>query len=425
MLLEGLRNRPVTVWGNGIEGQAATVFLEARNCTVTVVEDPVQIPFSGIIIKSPGISLYRNDIRTARQYGAVFTSGTNLFMEAALLQPDFRPLLIGITGTKGKSTTSALVAHLLRAQGNRVALCGNIGDPAIAYANNLADYEVVVVEMSSYQCADLQYGFDISVVLNLYPEHIDWHKTHEQYFHDKLNILTRRNPDQTAILNSRDALTAMYVKNPANVVYFDALNTIHVMGDYFYKGMQKLFKTNVVPLRGEHNLTNVCAALTVVEQAGGSLAECEEALKTFQPLPHRLQTVAVKNGVTYIDDSISTTPETAIAAMKSFGYSNIILIAGGFDREQDYTELASFVAKGGAKTVITLPQTGVRLADAVSDAGGEAVLARNMQDAVAKAAAMARFGDVVLLSPAAPSYGIYKNFQERGDAFAKLVNEME
>lgn len=425
MLLEGLRNRPVTVWGNGKEGRAATIFLEKRNCTVTVVEDPVQIPFSGIIVKSPGISLYRNDIKMARQYGAVFTSGINLFMETALLMPDFRPLLIGVTGTKGKSTTSALIAHMLNAQGIRTALCGNIGEPAISYADKLEDYEVVVVEMSSYQSADLMYGFDITVITNLYPEHVDWHKTHEQYFKDKLNILTHRTPEQSVILNSRDALTAFHVKNPHKAIYFDALNSIHVMGDYFCNGMQKLFKTSAVPLRGEHNLTNVCAALTAIEQVGGDLMACEEALKTFQPLPHRLQTVAMKNGVTYVDDSISTTPETAIAAMKSFGYSRIILIAGGFDREQDYRELAAFVAKGGAASVIALPQTGLRIVEAVSDAGGEAVLVRNMQDAVAKAASMARFGDVVLLSPAAPSYGVYKNFEERGEDFAKIVNELE
>ena len=425
MLLESLKNRPVTVWGNGTDGRATTAFLEKRNCTVNVVEDPVTIPFSGVIVKSPGISLYRHEIRMARQYGAVFTSSTNLFMESALLQPESRPLLIGVTGTKGKSTTSSLIAHLLRAQGNRVALCGNIGVPAITYADDLANYEVVVVEMSSYMCADLQYGFDITVLLNLYPEHIDWHKTHEQYYHDKLNILAQRNPEQVAVLNEQDPLTALYVKNPENAVYFDAPNTIHVMGDYFYKGGQKLFETSVVPLRGEHNLKNVCAALTVVEQAGVDLAACADALKTFQPLPHRLQTVAIKNGVTYVDDSISTTPETAIAALKSFGYSSIILIAGGFDREQDYTELAKFAAKGAAKAVVTLPQTGERLADAVEIAGGEAIRANNMRDAVQKAAARATFGDIVLLSPASPSYGIYKNFEERGDLFAQFVNALE
>ena len=425
MLLEGLKNKQITVWGNGVEGRAATVFLEKRGCTVRVVEDPEKIPFSGVIVKSPGISLYRDDLGTARRHGAVFTSGTNLFLEAAMLQRDSRPLLIGITGTKGKSTTSTLTAHLLRAQGKRVALCGNIGDPAITYADSLADYDAVVVEMSSYQCADLQYAFDISVVLNLYPEHIDWHKTHEQYFHDKLNILAHRNPNQAAVLNASDPLTAIYAKNTPNVFYFNAPDAIHTEGEYFYKGAQKLFKTAVVPLRGEHNLMNVCAALTVVGLAGGDLTGCEEAVKTFQPLPHRLQTVAVKNGVTYVDDSISTTPETAIAAMKSFDRFGIILIAGGFDRKQDYTELAAFAAKGGAKAVITLPQTGSRLAKAVSDAGGVAVSAGNIQEAVTKAASMAQSGDVVLLSPAAPSYGVFKNFQERGNTFAKCANELE
>lgn len=424
MLLETLKNKQVTVWGNGVEGRAVTAFLEKRGCPVNVVEDPTPIPFSGVIVKSPGISIYRHEVKVAKQYGVTFTTGINLFMEAALSQPEYRPLLIGVTGTKGKSTTSSLIAHLLRAQGNRVALCGNIGDPAIAYADDLGNYDVVVVEMSSYQCADLQYPFDISVVLNLYPEHIDWHKTHEQYFHDKLNILAHRSAEQVAVLNSQDPLTAIHVKDPVNAVYFDALNTIHVMGDYFYNGTKKLFKTEVVPLRGEHNLKNVCAALTVVEQVSGSFDGCEEALKTFKALPHRLQTVAVKNGVTYVDDSISTTPETAIAALKSFGYSNVVLIAGGYDREQDYKELASFVVHGGASAVVTLPQTGQRLAEDISDEGGESVSAKNMKDAVQKAASLAHFGDIVLLSPAAPSYGTYKNFQERGEDFLKCVNEL-
>lgn len=424
MLLETLKNRYVTVWGNGIEGRAATVFLEGRNCTVNIVEDPVAIPFSGTIVKSPGISLYRHEIKMARQYGAIFTSGTNLFMEAALLMPDLRPLLIGVTGTKGKSTTASLIAHLLMAQGSRVALCGNIGDPAIAHANELDNYEVVVVEVSSYQAADLQYGFDISVVLNLYPEHIDWHKTHEQYYKDKLNILAHRRPEQIAILNAQDPITAIYARNPKNAIYFDALNTVHVLGDYFYKGTQKLFKTDAVALKGEHNLKNVCAALMAVEQAGGDIMACEEALKTFEALPHRLQTVAVKDGIRYVDDSISTTPETAIAALKAFSPADIVLIAGGFDREQDYSALAAFIASGGAKAVVTLPVTGDRIAEAVDAAGGTAIQAINMDDAVARAASLAKFGNVVLLSPAAPSYGIYKNFAERGDDFKRCVESL-
>lgn len=425
LLLPTLKNRYVTVWGAGVEGRAAQVFLEQRNCIVNVVEDPVTIPFSGIIVKSPGISIYRHEIKIAKREGAVFTSGTNLFMEAALLMPDERPLIIGVTGTKGKSTTSSLIAHLLRFQGNRVALCGNIGVPAIEYANELENYEAVVVEMSSYQCADLQYPFDISVVLNLYPEHIDWHGSHEQYFKDKLNILANRNPEQIAILNAQDPITALYAKDTPNAFYFDALNTIHEMGGYFYDGSHKLFPTSVVPLKGAHNLKNVCAALTVVKQAGGDLAACEEALKSFQPLPHRMQEIAVKKGVRYVDDSISTAPETAIAALRAFEPARIILIAGGFDREQDYSVLAEVIAKGGADTVITLPVTGIRLGEAVRKAGGKAHEAADMIEAVQLASEIARPGTVVLLSPAAPSYGIYKNFEKRGEIFAKCVELLE
>ena len=362
----------------------------------------------------------------AKYYGAFFTTGVNLFMEAALSMSDSRPLLIGVTGTKGKSTTSSLIAHLLRAQGNRVALCGNIGVPAIAMADKLDRFEAVVVEMSSYMCADLQYPFDISVVLNLYPEHVDWHKTHEQYYHDKLNILAKRKPGQVAVLNARDPRTAMNVRDVKDIVWFDAMNAIHVFGDWFYDGVTKLFPTDVVPLRGEHNLKNVCAALTVVKQAGGDLTLCGEALKTFQPLPHRLQTVAFKKGVMYVDDSISTTPETAMAALKSFGdFATIVLIAGGFDREQDYSELAAFVAKGGAKAVVTLPPTGERLAQMLEEKGARAVRAENMDDAVKKAADLSGFGDIVVLSPAAPSYGVYKNFEQRGDDFVRCVNALE
>ncbi len=420
MLLESLKNRHVTVFGYGLEGQAVTLFLEERNCTVSVVEDPDRVPFSGIVVKSPGISLYRRDITSARQYGAVFTSSTNLFMEAALLMPDSRPLMIGVTGTKGKSTTASLIAHMLRAQGNRVALCGNIGDPAIGYANTLDEYEAVVVEMSSYQCADFEYSFDITLLLNLHPEHIDWHKSTEQYYKDKLKIFSHRLSHQSAILNAQDARTSLYVKNVKGATYFDTLDTIHIKDDYFYNGEEKLFKTDVVTLRGEHNLKNVCAALTVVSQAGGDLKSCEEAIKTFEPLPHRLETVAIKKGVRFIDDSISTTPQTAMEALKAFQYSNVILIAGGFDREQDYTELAAFVAKKGT-TVITLPETGSRISENVISAGGKAISAYTMKGAVKKACEMAKYGDVVLLSPAAPSYGKYKNYQERGQDFVQNI----
>ena len=422
MLLNSLNGKPVTLWGGGREGQAAKAFLEKYfpSCPVRIVEDPLTEPLSGIVVKSPGISLYRPEIREA---DAVFTSGTNLFLEMCYASAK-RPFLIGVTGTKGKSTTSSLIAHLLKAQGKRVALGGNIGFPVIRYADERETLDAVVDEISSYQAADLQFSFDVSVVLNLYPEHIDWHGTHDRYYRDKLNILTHRRPGQKAVLNAEDPRTGEYLPAPEEAVYFNAPDGIHEAGGWFWDGTRRLFETAVVPLTGEHNLKNVCAALTAVRLAGGDPAECAEGLKTFRPLPHRLQPAGVKNGVRFINDSISTTPETAVAALKAFSPSRIILIAGGYDRQQDYRALAAFVAQGGATAVVTLPPTGTRLAEDIRRAGGTAHETADMAEAVRTAFSLAREGDVVLLSPASPSYGIYRNFEQRGDIFTACVENL-
>lgn len=422
MLLNSLNGKPVTLWGGGREGQAAKAFLEKHfpSCPVRIVEDPLTEPLSGIVVKSPGISLYRPEIRDA---DAVFTSGTNLFLELCYASAK-RPFLIGVTGTKGKSTTSSLIAHLLKAQGKRVALGGNIGFPVIRYADEKDALDVVVDEISSYQAADLQFSFDVSVVLNLYPEHIDWHKTHDRYYRDKLNILTHRRPGQKAVLNAEDPRTEEYLPAPQEAVYFNAPDGIHEADGWFWEGTRRLFETSAVPLTGEHNLKNVCAALTAVRLAGGDPEACAEGLKTFCPLPHRLQPAGVKKGVRFINDSISTTPETAVAALKAFAPSRIILIAGGYDRQQDYRALAAFVAQGGAAAVVTLPPTGARLAEDIRRAGGSAHETADMAEAVQTAFGLAREGDVVLLSPASPSYGIYRNFEQRGDIFTACVENL-
>lgn len=422
MLSDISKSESITIWGKGREGTAVADFIrrEFPSCRIKTVEDPLTEPLSGIVVKSPGISLYRDEIRNS---SAVFTSGTNLFLEKCY-ESKRRPFLIGVTGTKGKSTTSSLIAHLLSAQGRKVALGGNIGEPVIGYAGKIDSLDVVVDEISSYQAADLQYSFDVCVILNLYPEHIDWHRTHDRYYRDKLNIQAHRMSGQKAVLNKEDARTKEYLPSATDAVFFNDTAGISEYDGWFWKSGERLFETSVVPLKGEHNLKNVCAALTAVELAGGDLKACAQALKTFKALPHRLSFCCEKGGVCFIDDSISTTPETAIAALKAFAPQPIILIAGGYDRCQDYKELASFIASGGAKAVVTLPDTGERLARDVLAAGGKAYETSNMREAVLKAFSLAHGGDIVLLSPASPSYGIYKNFEERGDLFAKEASEL-
>ena len=418
MLLPSLKNKTVTVWGKGAEGIAAADFLTRFGAQPVFVCDPLEKPLRGIVVKSPGISPYRDDVAEARQNGAVFTSGTNLFMEyvSGLKK---RPRLVGVTGTKGKSTTSSLIAHVLNASGYKTALGGNIGKPVVSYAFDAENYDVVVDEISSYQAADLLYGFDVCVVLNLYPEHIDWHKTHERYYRDKLNILTHRAAGQKAVLNAQNERLCVMTADCADVVFYNAADGVHVRDGFFYDADRRLFETDAVPLLGRHNSENVCAVLSVLKLLNVDLSTVKEAFQTFCALPHRLQTVAVKNGVRYVDDSISTTPETTLAALKAFEGERIVLIAGGYDRAQDYKTLASFVAQRADTVVVTVPSTGHRLAQNVRDAGGKAYETTDLPSAVDVAKHLD--ASVVLLSPAAPSYDFYKNFEERGDLFHACV----
>lgn len=413
MLLNSLKNK-VTVYGKGLEGAAAADFLTRLGCNVEIVCDPLDKALDGVVVKSPGISLYRDDVKKAAQNGVVFTSGTNLFMEyCAGLEK--RPVLIGVTATKGKSTTSTLIAHLLNALGHKTALGGNIGKPVVSYAFEAQNYDFVVDEISSYQAADLKRGFDVCAVLNLYPEHIDWHLTHENYYRDKLNILRVRKDGQKAVLNAQnDRLRAM-TQNEKDVVFYNDGAGVHLQDGMFYDGETPLFETGVLHLRGEHNLENACAALTVLKILGFDLKQTRAGLESFRALPHRLQPLGEKKGALFVNDSISTTPETAIAAMEAFAGKKIALIAGGYDRKQEYADLAAYIAKRGDVTVVAVPSTGRRLAQAVRDAGAKAYEAADLPSAVDVAVCLD--ADVILLSPAAPSYDFYKNFEERGTLF--------
>lgn len=413
MILNSLKNK-VTVYGKGLEGAAAADFLTRLGCNVEIVCDPLDKALDGVVVKSPGISLYRDDVKKAAQNGVVFTSGTNLFMEyCAGLEK--RPVLIGVTATKGKSTTSTLIAHLLNALGHKTALGGNIGKPVVSYAFEAQNYDFVVDEISSYQAADLKRGFDVCAVLNLYPEHIDWHLTHENYYRDKLNILRVRKDGQKAVLNAQnDRLRAM-TQNEKDVVFYNDGAGVHLQDGMFYDGETPLFETGVLHLRGEHNLENACAALTVLKILGFDLKQTRAGLESFRALPHRLQPLGEKKGALFVNDSISTTPETAIAAMEAFAGKKIALIAGGYDRKQEYADLAAYIAKRGDVTVVAVPSTGRRLAQAVRDAGAKAYEAADLPSAVDVAVCLD--ADVILLSPAAPSYDFYKNFEERGTLF--------
>ncbi|MGD9638090.1 MAG: UDP-N-acetylmuramoyl-L-alanine--D-glutamate ligase [Alphaproteobacteria bacterium] len=454
MLISELKGKKIVIWGLGQEGKATLRCLRAKGIDSEIVifndkpmsvddkealihfsplkfasmEDLDVLMNSDVVIKAPGVSLYRDEVIKAKQKGIIFTSATNIwFAESRKNNPDMK--IIGVTGTKGKSTTSSLIAHYLRVAGYETAIGGNIGVPLVDFLTSDKKFEVTVAEISSYQASDLQYSPDVGVLLNLYPEHIDWHKSHDRYYDDKLNLFAHRGTNPV-VLNCNDPRTKEKCANWDNVVYFNDKSGIYVGDGFIMDGIKRLEAFSEIKIRGYHNYCNICTALTVVKVLGCDVALCAKATGDFDGLLHRLQIVGEKESKIFVNDSISTTPETAVAGIEAFADKPIVLIAGGYDREQNYEVLAKAVLKYDVKAVVTMHTTGARIAETVGKAISEAakdvavIQTSGLEEAFKTANNYTPKGGVVLMSPAAPSYGAYKDFKERGEHFIRLFKDL-
>jgi UDP-N-acetylmuramoylalanine--D-glutamate ligase len=432
MRVSELEGAHVGLWGAGREAAAAFRALTAPASVVVATDAPVpeadRPGFPGarfvdgagagvalascdVVVRSPGISRYREDVVALRDAGVALTTGTNLWFAE---HGDER--VIGVTGTKGKSTTASLVHRLVEAAGARATLAGNIGRPLLDLLHVEDPPDVWVVELSSYQAADLDRSPSVAVVINLYREHLDWHGTEDAYFADKLNLL--RHGPEVAVLNGRDGRLLELAPAAVPRVLFGVEGGYDVRDGFVVRDARDVVRLDRTALLGEHNALNVAAALAAAEAAGFLPDDPEAAVAGFEPLPHRLQTVARDGAVVFVDDSISTTPESAVAALRSLAGGPVALLAGGQDRRQDYAPLAAAVAEHGAvRAVIGLPANGARVLEAVGDAAATLVAA-DLDEAVRLArAALGVEGGTVLLSPAAPSYGVFRDFIERGERF--------
>ncbi len=369
-----------------------------------------------VVIRSPGVSIHRPELRELRERGVPVTTATALW-----LAQTSGAGVIGVTGTKGKSTTAALLCHLIRASGRPARLAGNIGVPALDLLDRPTG-ELAVIELSSYQIADLEVGPEVVVITNLYPEHADWHGSHAAYRAEKLRILGLPGV-RASVLNARDPeLVAASAGAPDPTFYGRPEGWDVTGGGVAFEGRVELV-AGELPLRGEHNALNLCAALSALRPCGVATPALPGALRGFAALPHRLEVVAERDGVVWVNDSISTTPESTLAALESFRDREVVLLAGGQDRGQDYARLGRELAGRGA-VVVGLPVTGGRLVGAARAAGlaaARALEAPDLAAAVLVARGLASPGAAVLLSPAAPSYHAYRDFEARGEHFRQLV----
>lgn len=430
-------DEPVLLYGAGREARSTRAFIKARSphtkVYVTVdsgeadVEDTTFIAPADLtqaiesrlfstIVKSPGVSRYRPVFAMAREAGIAVTSNLNLWGEA---YRDGRKV-IAISGTKGKSTTATLVHLMLTEAGLDAGLAGNVGLAPLEIADK---HQIVVFELSSYQTADMAFTPDIAAITNLSPEHTDWHRSVERYYQDKLNLIDRDAPFPVAL--GVGALGNPLVMEALR----DPKRLIPPLAPFIHDRIASAALRS--RLKGEHNLNNALLAAAIAMKAGADLEGVVRGIAKFTPLPHRLEEHQVGD-VTFVNDSISTTPEATKAALAAYEGTRIALIAGGHERHQDYSELSQLLAPRGVTVLVCLPVTGDRLATLTYAAAPEieVIEAGTLEDAVkALAGRQAKF-ETVILSPGAPSYGqlesagkVFKNFEERGAAFVRLAGQ--
>lgn len=358
------------------------------------------------LVRSPGVSAYRQCLQSAVQAGTrIITPSSIWFAE----HPGANTIVI--SGTKGKSTTAALLAHLLIKLGERVQLAGNIGTPLLACDDRGVDWWVI--ELSSYQLADLEAQPTFGVLLNLATDHIDWHGTEARYHSDKLRIADLVEAGHL-IANGSDPNLRTALSDRVGVKWFNE-NTY---------GVNRLDMPQSLP--GKHNRSNLAACLAVVEKLGLDIDQAIKGLPGFEGLPHRLKRVGVFDGVEYIDDSISTAPVATQAALEAFRDRVVVLLVGGYERGIDWAPYADAVGNYPPHAVIALPDNGPRIVKALEKAGVEpelgTVIAGNLSQALDKARRLVPEGGVVLLSPGAPSFPHFKDYEDRGRQFTQLCS---
>jgi UDP-N-acetylmuramoylalanine--D-glutamate ligase len=369
------------------------------------------------VLRSPGFPVDHPVLQAWRRCGTEVTCISSLWFGE---RPDAR--VIAVTGSKGKSTTAALIAHGLRACGLDAALAGNIGVPVLDLLDARPDW--FVLELSSYQLADLRGHARIGVMTRLFPEHQDWHGGVESYYAAKLRLLELLDGGPLWI-NGADAVLAGRLEGHLRVRSINAGDDgMHVRGDGVWNGDRRVLAAEDSPLPGRHNLDNIALALAVVEAVAGDFGPALAQLGMFRGLPHRLERIEDAGGETWVNDSISTTPYATLAALQS-DPGPAILICGGQERGADWSGVAEYLRSRPLLGLIGLPDNGERVVSELVAAGAvdpaRQRVATTVEHAVQLAAEWRDRGVRVVLSPGAPSFPRFRDFEERGERFRQAV----
>jgi UDP-N-acetylmuramoylalanine--D-glutamate ligase len=363
---------------------------------------------SKILAKNPGIE-------------SKITSLINEFFKASPTRN-----IIGVTGTKGKGTTSTLITLMLEAAGKDVYLGGNIGVPPLSFLSKLTADSWVVLELSSFQLIDLQQSPHIGVCLMVVPEHLNWHDDMSEYVEAKKQLFAHQSSEDRAVYYPENDLSKQIsaVGAGQKIPYYASPGAYVHDGTITIDG-QNICKTDELKLLGAHNWQNICAAVTAIWQDTQDIDAMRSVLTTFTGLPHRLELVRELHGVRYYDDSFGTTPETAIVAMQAFTQPEIVIL-GGRGKGIPFDELAVAVAKHRPKKVITIGEAADEITEKLRTAGYTEIVpgGDTILEIVQQAQLLTAPGDVVLLSTACASFDMFKNYKERGELFKEAVQSL-
>ena len=467
MKIEDLKNKKVVVFGLGVEGFSTARFLDENGVKFTIAEkkDINLLPYDvqdfikskniplihgqshaeslmdfDVVIRNPGIPLWNLNLVEAVKQGREVTSHVKLFFDLCPCP------IIGVTGTKGKGTTSSLIYEMIRAGDKDVYLGGNIGRPPLDFLKDLSKDSLVVLELSSFQLEDLKRGPHVAVVLMVTQEHLDsnapdspnYHKCLNDYLEAKKNLVRFQSDSDFAVINydyeqSREFANVTKAKKLFVSVTRELKDGAFLRNDELVLNVngeqQVICERHEVFLRGEHNLQNILAAASASTLAGAKLQEIRQVIKSFKGLEHRLEFVREVDGVKYYNDSFSTTPETVMAAIKSFKEPEIIIL-GGSEKGSDYSELGRVVARAkNIKAVILIGKTAQKIKSEIDKNNPLKSLVfvvdlETMNGVVQRAAQLSEPGDVVILTPACASFDMFKNYKDRGQQFRNAVNKL-
>ena len=424
----------VAIIGFGLEGKAAYKYWKDKADITICDQNQVDVPKGvkaqlgnnyladlsrfDLIVRSPFVKP-SDLIRANDNIKDKITSNTNEFFKVCPTSN-----IVGVTGTKGKGTTSTLIAEMIKAGGKTVHLGGNIGLPALDLLDEgIAIDDWVVLELSSFQLVDCTYSPVIGVCLMVVSEHLDWHPEIDDYFNAKTQLFRHQTSDDVAVYyaENENSVRIASTSKGWKIPFFDDPGAVIKNGNVHIAGTD-VCPVKEIKLRGSHNLQNVCAAVTALWQINRDPKPIRRVLGSFTGLEHRLEFAGNINGALYYDDSFGTTPETAIVAMESFKEPKIVIL-GGSDKGADYTELAKAVASSKVRKVVLIGDQGPRIELALRNSGFNDFVngGARMEEIINTVKSLTEPGDVVLLSPACASFDMFDNYKDRGDQFKQAV----